>query len=436
MTRRLFVLLLLVVCVACDGVSLPLTLPFPENTPTPTGTATVPPTPIVLPTATPGAQPEPEVGGTLRLWVPPEFDPSDGSAAAALFQARLEAFAQQNPGWRVEVRVKATEGPGGLLESLAAASKAASSALPDLVALPRPLLEMAAVRGLIRPFDALTTVMTSAEWYSYSRDLARIQNNIFGLPFAGDALVLIYRSASVSPPLASWQQLTATGLPMAFPVAEPRASYPLTLYRGAGGAVVNEQGQPSLDVDTLTQVLTFTLAAESAGVMPNWLGLYENYDQAWQVYLERRATLAVNWASRYLNEGTAGDSATLLPTPNGTPFAQATGWCWALVATDPNRQKMAAALAEFLVDGTYLTAWSTAAGVLPTRSTAAAPEGPSNLRDFATQVATVAVVYPPADVTAVLNPLLSQAVLQVFKLQVEPQVAAQQAVDALKPPTK
>ena len=52
----------------------------------------------------------------VRIWLPPEFDPDGNSPASSLLKARLEQFATENPDIRLEVRVKALEGAGGLLE--------------------------------------------------------------------------------------------------------------------------------------------------------------------------------------------------------------------------------------------------------------------------------------------------------------------------------
>ena len=87
----------------------------------------------------------------VRIWLPPEFDPQGNSPASSLLKARLDEFASENPDVRLEVRVKALEGAGGLLESLVAANVAAPLALPDLVLLPRPLLESAAIKRIALP---------------------------------------------------------------------------------------------------------------------------------------------------------------------------------------------------------------------------------------------------------------------------------------------
>jgi hypothetical protein len=75
---------------------------------------------------------QPSGGLLVRIWLPPEFDPNGNGAASGLLKARLEQYATENPEVRLEVRVKALDGTGGMLESLVAANAAAPLALPDL----------------------------------------------------------------------------------------------------------------------------------------------------------------------------------------------------------------------------------------------------------------------------------------------------------------
>ena len=81
------------------------------------------------------------------------------------------------------MRIKAPDGPGGLLDSLTTASAAAPLALPDLVALPRPIMETAALKGLVHPYQNLTSPIDEPDWYPYARQLARLQDSIFGIAF-------------------------------------------------------------------------------------------------------------------------------------------------------------------------------------------------------------------------------------------------------------
>ncbi len=150
--------------------------------------------------STPGFAPTDRVGAAqgpaarlIRVWLPPQLNPSNGTPAGNLLKTRLDEFSAAHPGLRLEVRVKAESGPAGLLESLAAARQAAPSALPDLIALPYRDMESAATKGLIYPLDNLTGVLAGSDWYDYAHQLAQSQDATFGLPFAGDALVLVYQ---------------------------------------------------------------------------------------------------------------------------------------------------------------------------------------------------------------------------------------------------
>ena len=97
------------------------------------------------------------------------------------------------------MRVKAASGPGGLIESLSAASAAAPAVLPALVALSRSDLETAALKGLVFSLDGLTRIVDDTDWYAYARQLALIQGSAFGLPFAGDAIAPVVPSRRYCP---------------------------------------------------------------------------------------------------------------------------------------------------------------------------------------------------------------------------------------------
>src|SRR5512139_2378793 len=152
-----FLLLVLLFSAGCTAVpsarptSLPATLP--PSTLTPVFTEEV--------TTTPAGP------TTLRLWLPPEFDPNSGSPAGDILKTRLDEFTSRRPGTQIEVRIKATDGSGGLLDSLTTASAAAPLALPDLVALPRPTMETAALKGLVHPFQNLSSPIDEPDWYPY-----------------------------------------------------------------------------------------------------------------------------------------------------------------------------------------------------------------------------------------------------------------------------
>ena len=190
----------------------------------------------------------------MRIWLPPEFDPNAGTESANFLKQRLTDFEAEHPGLELEVRIKADEGEANILNSLSVTSMAAPAALPDLIALSRPALETAALKGLLHPMDGLSTTLDDPNWYEYARQLGHIQNTGYGLPFAGDALVLVYRSEVER--INSWNDILASENPLVFAVGDPKALVGLRLYVSAGGELLNAQGQPTLEQDVLTRVLT------------------------------------------------------------------------------------------------------------------------------------------------------------------------------------
>jgi multiple sugar transport system substrate-binding protein len=397
-----------------------LTAPTLEDTPVPTDESARTPTGPVI----------------LRLWVPPQFDPASSTLAGTVFQSRLDQFMAIHPELKIEVRVKAVEGSGGLLDALSTAGAAAPLALPDVVALPRPLLEAAALKGLIHPFTDSASSLDDPDWYAYARELGRLQNSTFGLPFAGDALVLVYHPGLISPPPSDWASLLKTNGPLVFPAADPQALFTLALYLSAGGSVQDEQGRPTLDVKILSQVLSLYQEAGQTSLMPYTLAQYETDNQVWTAYQDQQAWMAITWASRYLENGASASAsrASLLPTSDGTPFTLATGWMWTLASPQPDRQVIGAQLAEFLSASDFLAEWSLSIGYLPTRANSTAMWSVSTLQSLADQIGRAASPIPSTDVLASLGVPLSQAVLQVLKQQSDPLTAAQEAADYLKNP--
>lgn len=416
---------LLCICLtACSGLSASVPTPSPGITPT--ATATTAPTPASTST--------PEGPLTIELWLPPEFDPNSGTPAGNILKARLDEFTERRPDTRVEVRLKALDGPGGLLDSLTAASAAAPFAMPDLVALPRPTLEAAALKGLLRPFDELTEPLEDSDWYEFARQMARLQNSTFGIPFAGDALMLVYRTTTIpEPPRTLSDTLASTG-PLAFPAADPQALFTLTQYQASGGAVLDEQGRPGLEIAPLTEVLTYYHRAATSGLITLETTQYQSDEEVWEAFNADNADMIVTWASHHFDNILGNSAGAPLPTANGQNFTLATGWVWALASPAPDHQQASVELAEFLSQGDFLARWTTALGYLPPRPSALADWSTATQRALAGEIVSSARLIPTSDVLNSLSPLLQKATLDVLKLQVEPEVAAREAVAGIGEP--
>ncbi|RME88450.1 MAG: extracellular solute-binding protein [Anaerolineae bacterium] len=394
-------------------------------------------------TATPGVPSSPATPPsplTLTLWLPPQFDPAADTSAGALLQARLDEFASRRPGVQIAVRIKDVTGPANLLDALIATGKAAPAALPDLIALPREDLETAALKGALRPLDGLTDLLDDPDWYAYARQLGHVQNTAFGLPFAGDALVLLYRPESVGTPPRDWSLLSGVEqrvqtpegeeqtVRLLLPAADPQALFSLCLYLSANGPLTEEQGILSLDEQTLARTLAFYRQAWDDGALPPAVLQYQTDEQVWEAFRAGEGDLAVTWLSHYLQEMPEGIAVLPLPGLDGDTYTLATGWAWGLAGADAEVRPQAVELLEFLMDGEFLGQWNAASGYLPTRPSAMEAHPDETL----TEIAASAQPLPPHDVILKVGPVMQEALLSVLNGEAEPEEAAQTALDALK----
>jgi multiple sugar transport system substrate-binding protein len=408
---------------------------FPPDTPEPTLSNGVVATP--QPEATLTFEPLPTISGpvTLTIWVPPQFDPQGDSPEAEILQNRLDEFMEENPGVLVVTRIKAPSGPGGLLEALTAASAAAPGAMPSLIALNRADLEAAALKGLIFPIEGVSAQIDNPDWFPYARQLGSVQDSPFGLPFAGDALVVLYRPAAfggIAP--NSWEDILAQGAPLIFHADDSQALVTTALYRSVGGVVQDIQGRPFLDPDALTEVLLLYEDGARRGTFPTWLTQYQTAGQAWQAYRENQADWVISWSSNYLSELPPDTNLALLPSLNNSAYTQATGWVWALADPDLEHHELSIRLAEFLVESPFLSEWSAAAGFLPTRPAALTGWPNQSLQALLSQVVLSAQVRPPNEILTSLGPVMREAVVAVLRDQSDPAQAALLAVEKLGAP--
>lgn len=435
--KKLFSLLLILFLAGCTlpgGMTLPAWVP---------GQVTATP-PVVVETAAPSGPtvtveetqplPTPTQVQVLTLWVPPDFDPAAEKPAGKLLAARLREFSRQNAGYRVNVRVKAASGAGGLLESLNAASGAAPGSLPSVIALSRPDIESAALKGLIAPLDGTSTAIDEVDWYNYARQLAMVQGTTYALPFAGDALVLAYRPAKVFTPPVSWEAIYSLGQPVAFPAGDPQALFVLALYQSVGGAVEDAQRRPTLQADPLSKIFQVLADGEERGIFPSWLIDYETSAQVWQSFRDLRVNALFTWASNYLSTLPPDTTAVAIPALEEKPLTLATGWGWAVSDPVASRRGASIRLVEFLSDAVFLAEWTEAAGYLPTRPSSLEAWTNQDLKTMLGPVAASAQARPTSEQLSSLGSVLKVAAVKLLKEKGDPTQAAQSAAERLAVP--
>jgi ABC-type glycerol-3-phosphate transport system substrate-binding protein len=388
------------------------------------------------PTPNPSATPNVPVLGseTLILWVPPQFDPLDGSTASNLFLSRLDEFSSRRPQTDIQVRVKELSGEYGLLESLRTTRTAAPIIMPDLIALPRSLMEQAFLEGLVLPLDEITEVMDENDWFSYALDLARVGDQIAGIPFAGDVMVLAYKNDTEDPPPPDWDSVLTIQKALAFPASDPQALVTLALYQSLEGELVDPSGELIIGEESLLEVLTYYQQAQAANVMPYWLTQFETDQQSWQSYQDRQSTLAVTWSSTLLSSDSPNTALAALPTKDSKPFTYADGWVWCVIPSDTETEQAAVELAEFVIDETYLSIWSLESGYLPTRPSGMDSWSEVSFYSTLQQLLPSAILVPDGHILDELGPEVRDAVVAVLKDQVEPASALADLVETILGP--
>jgi len=422
---------LLLTLAACQ--SLPFDIPWLAGDRTtatlpPNGSSDVTPTPEIIMTEEATHEPVTE----LTVWVPPEMDPDLETEASQLFTNRLTLFSEMNNGLQVNVRVKAASGVGGLLDSLTATSAAAPSALPDVIALSRPDMETAALKGLIFPLDGLTEIPDDADWYAFTREMSLLQGSTFGLPFASDSLVMVYRPDRVGSFSRGWLDLLEENAVFAFPAESDQSLFTLALYQAEGGIIHDNQRRPVLEIEPLTAVFRLLQEGAQTGVFPSDLNQYQTFSQVWTAFREEQMDLAVTWCSNYLQERPAGVEVSPLFSMSDTVVSFGTGMSWSVGTPETHRHPLAADLAEFLVDSDFLSEWTSAAGYIPPRPSSLEGWEDQGLRTTISQIALVTKLRPSNDIIASLGPILREGTRQILQELVDPAQAAQTAVDSLE----
>jgi ABC-type glycerol-3-phosphate transport system substrate-binding protein len=413
-----FLSLLIIGISSCNLPAISDILPVSDSTEAPSEDIL---TPTPLSTATPEIPLD--APRQLIIWLPPQFDPEVETTAGNLLSSRLDEFMAQRGQTNIQIRVKSLSGEFGLLESLQLTDSAAPLLMPDLVALPRFLLEEAFQEELVMPLDEYLDDSTENDWYEYALDLAKVDGQIAGIPFAGDLMVLAYKDTAENPPPTDWSTFLSVQRAVSFPASDPRGLVTLAWYQSLGGELRGEDGKPTLDEDLMLQVLNFYDQAQDANVMPYWLTQFETIDQAWASYLERQSTLAITWTSRILGSDSPNTLLAAMPTKDDKAFTYADGWVWCVVPSNLETEQFALELAEFLSDSEFLNTWAIEGGYIPVRPSSLESWSDTPYYSTLNKLLPAALLVPEGDLESIIGPAIRDAVVEVLKDQVDPEEA-------------
>ncbi len=336
--------------------------------PAPSTTAPLSSEPTIspLPTSTPMLTDTPAPALiTLTLWVPDFLATYTAEGDITVFNEQLETFAHQHPDIQVELLIKNATGAGGLYDLLSTAAPVAPQLLPDLIMLNESDLRAAAESHLLQP--APTAGFASTTTFPFATQATRNLTHSYGLPLMVDLEQMVYNPhVSVHIPL-SWTAVLSGRYSLLFPAAPPTEladDFLLAAYRGSGGAVVGEDGEPLLERQRLEELYAFLAALHEDGRLRVDLELQAAAD-CWAAYQQGLGTLSAVSAGEYWNNSARIGSPTWIPTLEGEPFALAHLWSLALVTEEPHRQAAAQKLLAWLAAPQRTAELATEALMLP-----------------------------------------------------------------------
>lgn len=431
-------LLLLMVFLAagCERLNEYLTSePTPPRT-VASGRATETAPSTVVP-AQPTLTPTPDVV-TLTLWTTEALGPVGQTPGSRKLSAQIAAFEAANPGYKVDVVLKKLYGEGGVLDFLTTTAAAVPDALPDIAALDIRQLGVAAQRDLIQPLSGKVAPGVAEDLVAPAHTAGQVDDVWFGMPFAADVQHLIYNTSLVATAPVTWTDVLSGTSEYLFPAGgQPPVAGRSGLvndsfviqYLGVGARLGGESGRPTLDEEAIAAVLQFYADGLAAGVIPKNATQYDSLDDTWPVYLSEEVGLADVSAHQYLEgrDSFQKSSFAPIPTQEGGPISVFNAWAYVLVAQEPERQKVAWSLVEWLTGSERMGEWALAADYLPTRLSAWPKESDDEYLEFLAELLQNSQVRPVGPGHDEVGRALQQAIQEVFAGSATPSEAAAQA---------
>jgi ABC-type glycerol-3-phosphate transport system substrate-binding protein len=415
-----------------------------RSTPPSEGTSPITPTTAQvetsspLPTVTPTPLP-PEEPSTLTLWITELVSPVDRDERSPIFEAQILAFEATHPGLTVVVHHKKAEGKGGLEDFLTTASAAAPAVVPDLMMIDVAGLPALARKGLIAPLDQMLDPDLLSDVYPFAIQGGTVDGQLVGLPFETGVQHALYNTSKIAVPPLSWSEVFESGATYVFPTLGQGGLVNdafLIQYLSAGGELVDSNGQPALDPQALTDVLTFYRDGLENGSILSDVLQYDTVRSGWRKYLQAEVVMANITSDLYL-EGRGllkVSRAMWVPTQAGPPaITLARGNAWVIPAREPGRVDLSVKLLTWLMNPNNMARWSAAAERLPTRR-AAFEQMPRDEEEYVQFIYTqleYAIPYPTSETHKRIYRAMQQAVDAVLRQGEPPALAAEGVLQAV-----
>lgn len=379
-------------------------------------------------TATP--EPTPAVY-TIQLWVPPQFDTEQDTPAGKALTEAIQSYTKEHSNVTISVRVKATIGDSNMVNTIYAANHVAKPVVPTLALMSRGDMETSFQRNLLQPMN--TSVFSdSGSWYNYARQSSVVDNSVYGIPVFGDGLVLTYRISKIGAELGDWQDILGRGLPIGFAPYSSSSLFGTFMYLSMGGKLINDQGQPYLDQQKLTDALNFFLNGGKNGSFPPSIAQLSDQSQVWQRFNDGTFPMIVTNYSSFRHYLSPEISAVSLPLQEGVSnYPLVNTWNMVMLETDPLVQAEALKFVEYLCNESINPELAFSAGYLPVRVSNGELWQENTENTIVKTISENGSLVPNNNVANKIYMIINNAVTQVIKNLMTPEDAARDAITSL-----
>ena len=312
--------------------------------------------------------------------------------------------------------------------------------VPDLIVVDSKAMADLASKRLLVPLDELLPEELIDDLYPVAIKGGTVEGRLMAVPFEASIEHAIYNTSKIALSPLTWDGVFASGATYIFPTAGQDGlvndSF-LIQYLSTGSELVDEEGKPALNVQALTDVLSFyQTGIESGAILTDVLD-YATVENCWPKYLQAEVVMSNISSKLYLaGRGLLTVSrATAIPTRDGQAVAFSEGYAWAITTLDPERQPLAAELMEWLLYPGNMAAWSQAAGTLPTRRAAFQEMDRDPYAVFLLTQMEYVIPYPTSETHQRIYRAMQQAVDAVLRQGVLAEVAAENVLIAVNQET-
>lgn len=344
---------------------------------------------------------------TITIWLPDDLILRNEDALLALIQQQIAAYTESHPEVTIDLRLKAEAGSANMMDSLQSTSLAAPAALPDIVLMSRADMEVAALKGLLIPYDGVSDLLSANDWIPSIKQLATIQGSTFGMPVVSDALVYF-----VDKDEQHTQNAFLVSKPLLAYLNDPSAELLMGLYLSAGGVLMDQEGGPVLESAPLAQALKQVDSARKAGAFPAWMMDIANQSDVYRYYQAERGDRMIAWYSNIPTPARNAMAAQAVPGLSENAATLVDGWFWTMTQPQPEKRQATVDLVEVLTEENFLAQLAATSELIPVRLSPSVVED-TNL-NLVAEIAAAGQPIPDGLLLVTISPAMQGSLQSLF----------------------